>query len=163
MFLCFVEIPSSVEEIVITEKTESSVTLRWNPPIRHSDQDVLYDITCRKCPPSTYFAKPCRERCGSSVTFVPSDENLRETYVTIQGLEENTEYQFVIFSKNQNSLRIHRSNWQGRNANIITDGMAILHVIYFVTRSWSACQKFSKFFQQKKNFKILSKQLCVFL
>ena len=110
-------------EINFIDKTETSVTLVWTraeamPP----EQDVLYDITCKKCP-SGSDNLACKEPCGSFLTFKPSQNNLRYTNVVIQGLDEDTEYQFVIYSKNDNSLRVNRTNWPWKSTTIRTKGM----------------------------------------
>ena len=85
------------------------------------EQDVLYDITCKKCPGSD--SQTCEEPCGSFLTFKPSQNNLKYTNVTIQGLDEDTEYQFVIYLKNENSLRINKTYWPRMNTTIRTKGM----------------------------------------
>jgi hypothetical protein len=90
-----------------------------------SDQAVLYDITCYKCPLRN-DKETCKHPCGTSVNFKPSRNNLTDTQVTVEGLDEDSEYQFTIYSTNQNSLRIDKSNWEGRSVNIITGGMPIL-------------------------------------
>ena len=121
----FIEFPSSVQDVRFISKTKRSVILLWKSPIQLSDQDVLYDITCNKCPTRNDIDEPCKEPCGPLVAFKPSQNNLTDIYVRIQGLEKNTEYQFIIYSKNQNSLRINRTNWEWNAIKIKTEGMVL--------------------------------------
>ncbi|CAB4005869.1 ephrin type-B receptor 1 isoform X4 [Paramuricea clavata] len=113
-------VPSPVREIKFIDKTETSITLQWTPP---SDQGVMYDIKCNKCP-SGSDSGPCVVPCGRLVMFKPSQNNLTQTTLTIQGLDQDTEYQFVIYSKNMNSLRINRTNWKSAMKRIKTEEMS---------------------------------------
>ena len=99
------------------------LTLLWEPPkIRGTtNQDVLYDIKCNKCP-SHGTSGPCNQLCGRLVTFKPSQNNLMCRNVTIQGLQQDTEYLFVIYSKNENSLSINVTNWARFEMKIETAG-----------------------------------------
>lgn len=116
-------IPSAVIDVKFVDRTESSVTLLWEPPIMRgtTNQDVLYNITCHKCPSRT-ASGPCNQLCGRLVTFKPSQNNLMYRNVTIQGLQQDTEYLFVIYSKNENSLRINVTNWARFEMKIETAG-----------------------------------------
>ncbi|XP_028413614.1 proto-oncogene tyrosine-protein kinase receptor Ret-like [Dendronephthya gigantea] len=82
-------------------------------------QDVVYEIVCNKCPSSSYSAL-CEEPCGRSVTFIPSQTDLKHTYVIIHGLDQNTEYYFRIYSKNYYSDRINKTNWKYNEKKIKT-------------------------------------------
>ncbi|CAB4003216.1 ephrin type-A receptor 5 isoform X2 [Paramuricea clavata] len=113
-------VPSPVGDVKYIDKTETSITLLWTPP---PDQGVLYDIECNKCP-SGSDSGSCVVPCGRSVMFIPSQNNLTYTNVTIQGLDQDTEYQFVIYSKNMNSARISRTNWKSAVKKIKTEGMS---------------------------------------
>ena len=114
-------VPSSVKDIIYFENTDvkSSVALIWKSPVRRFNQNVLYDILCNKCS-SPIVSEPCTESCGPSVSFSPSQQNLSYTYVTIQGLKEDTEYQFIIYSRNDNSPRINIMNWKWQAIKIRT-------------------------------------------
>ena len=116
-------VPSVVVDVQFVDKTDSSITLLWEPPITRgtANQDVLYDIKCSKCP-SWSTSAPCNEPCGYSVTFTPSQKHLVYTTVTIQGLQQNTDYLFVIYSTNENSLRINMTNWARFEMKIKTEG-----------------------------------------
>ena len=110
-------------DVKFVDRTESSLTLLWEPPkIRGTtNQDVLYDIKCNKCP-SRSTSGPCNQLCGRLVTFKPSQNNLMCRNVTIQGLQQDTEYLFVIYSKNENSLSINVTNWARFEMKIETAG-----------------------------------------
>ena len=54
--------------------------------------------------------------------FKPSQTDIKYTNVTIQGLDPNTEYQFVIYSKNNYSNRINETNWGRIAKKIKTEG-----------------------------------------
>ena len=120
-------VPSVVLDVQFVDKTDSSITLLWEPPITRgtANQDVLYDIKCSKCP-SWSTSAPCNEPCGYSVTFTPSQKHLVFTTVTIQGLQQNTDYLFVIYSKNENSLRINMTNWARFEMKTKTEGRLLL-------------------------------------
>ena len=110
-----------MENLKFQDKTETSVKLLWEPP-KSSDDDVLYDVECNKCS-SGRSSGQCDQPCGDSVTFKPSQKDLEYGNVTVQGLNEGTEYRFVIYSKNNNSLRIERRNWASKEKKIKTEGM----------------------------------------
>ena len=116
-------VPSVVNDVSFVGKTENAITLLWKVPDFRgtSDQLVLYDIKCNKCPSPTSKSAPCDEPCGGLVRFKPSQNNLISTNVTIQGLKENTEYLFVIYSKNNNSERINMTNWARFEKKIKTE------------------------------------------
>jgi hypothetical protein len=120
-FSFFIEVPSPVRDVKCIDKTETSITLLWKPPLP-PDQGVLYDIKCNKCP-SGSDSGLCEEPCGRLVMFIPSQNNLTYTNVTIQGLDQDTEYEFVIYSKNMNSARINRTNCKSAVKKIKTEGM----------------------------------------
>ncbi|XP_028394333.1 tyrosine-protein kinase receptor Tie-1-like isoform X2 [Dendronephthya gigantea] len=115
-------IPSEVRYIKVLERTETTITLQWQQPQKQY-QGAVYEIECNKCPLSTDSA-PCEEQCGRSVTFIPSQTDLKYTNVIIRGLEQNTEYQFVIYSKNKYSDRINKTNWKNSVKKIKTEGGA---------------------------------------
>ena len=123
------EFPSPVEDVIFLDncKTEDSVTLLWKPPLQQSNHSVLYDVTCNKCL-SRNDSEPCKEPCGAFVTFKPSQNNLVYHLVTVKGLDRDTEYQFVIYSKNQNSLRINRTNWRRKAIRIKTEGITFFYL-----------------------------------
>ncbi|CAB4018688.1 ephrin type-B receptor 6 isoform X1, partial [Paramuricea clavata] len=113
------EVPSPVRDVKFIDKTETSITLLWKPPLP-TKQGLLYDIKCNKCPPGSDSGS-CVEPCGHQVTFKPSQNNLTYTSVNIQGLDQDMEYQFVIYSKNMNSARINRTNWKSAVKKIKTE------------------------------------------
>ena len=57
--------------------------------------------------------------------FKQSQNNLTHTTVTIKGLQQDTEYLFVIYLKNENNLRINVTNWARFEMIIRTEGMLI--------------------------------------
>lgn len=115
-----------MKDVILTAKTENSITLLWKAPDTRgtTSQNVLYDIKCNKCPSRSKSAS-CDEACGGLVKFKPSQNNLTYTNVTIQGLEEGTEYLIVIFSKNENSEYIDITNWARFEKIIKTEGMPL--------------------------------------
>ena len=122
----FIGVPSPVIDVVPRYITASSVTLLWKRPVRLFDQAVLYDVLCSKCP-SGNASVPCKHPCGPLVTFKPSQNDLTYTQVIIEGLDENTEYQFVVYSKNQHSLRLNRTYWKCRAVRMKTKGIDIVN------------------------------------
>ena len=120
IFSFWLGVPSPVTDIKFIGRTETSIRLLWQAP-EPSNQDVLYDIKCNKCTSGSNSGS-CEEPCGRSVTFKPSQNNLTQTNVTIQGLKGETEYEFVIYSKNSNSLRINKTNWASQRKKIKTEG-----------------------------------------
>ena len=96
----------------------------WEPPEKSATtgQRVFYDIECHKCP-SGKDSEFCEEPCGKSVVFKPSGNNLIYTNVTIRGLTQDTEYKFVIYSKNNNSERISKTKWEKFVKKVKTAGM----------------------------------------
>ena len=121
-----------MKDVKFVDKTEKSITFLWQAPDARgtSDQLVQYDIKCNKCPSRSKSA-PCNEPCGQLVTFKPSQNNLVSTNVTIQGLKQDTEYLFVIYSKNKNSEHINMTNWAKFEKKIKTEGMP--YMLYSVT------------------------------
>ena len=115
-----------MKDVKLTDKTENSITLLWKAPDTRgtTNQNVLYDIKCNRCPPRTTTAS-CDEPCRRLVKFKPSQNNLMYTNVTIQGLEEDTEYMFVIYSKIENSEYINITNWARFEKIIKTEGMPL--------------------------------------
>ena len=117
-----------MKDVKFIDKTENSITLLWNKPktTGTTSQNVHYDIKCNKCP-SRSTSAPCDEPCGRLVKFKPSQNDLTYTNVTIQGLEEDTEYLFVIYSKNENSENINMTNWARFKKKIKTEGMLVVY------------------------------------
>ena len=115
-----------MKDVKFVGKTESSITLLWEVPDAPgtTNQDVLYDIKCNKCP-SRSTSAPCHEPCGELVMFKPSQNDLMYTNVTIERLKENTEYLFVIYSKNKNSQSINMTYWARFEKRIKTEGMEV--------------------------------------
>ena len=128
-----VEIPSSVENVKFIDRKDTSVSLLWEQPKTSGTpgQRVFYDIACHKCP-SGKDSGPCVEPCGSSVVFKPSQQNLIYTNVTIRGLIQDTEYKFVIYSKNNNSERINQTKWGKFVKKVKTAGMLKPFFVAFV-------------------------------
>ena len=128
------EIPSPVESVKFIDRTDTSVSLLWEPPETSGKtaQRVFYDIECNKCS-SGKNSGPCVEPCGSSVVFKPSQENLIYTNVTIQGLTQDTEYEFVIYFKNNNSEHISKTKWAKLVKKVKTAGILLLFFVVFLS------------------------------
>ena len=123
-----------MKDVKFVAKTENSITLLWKVPDNPgtTSQNVLYDIKCNKCP---YRSKSvsCNQPCGRLITFKPSQNNLMSTHVTIEGLEADTEYVFVIYSKNENSQHINMTHWARFEKKIKTEGRLLAMVGYLLT------------------------------
>ena len=120
-FFFHLGVPAAVRNVKFKDRTETSVKLFWDPPDL-PDHDVVYEIKCYKCSSGSSSGK-CKESCGPLVKLEPPQRDLTYTNVTIKGLKEDTEYQFIIYSKNNNSLRINMSNWSRAEKKIKTEGM----------------------------------------
>ena len=66
---------------------QSTVILTWLPPkFQGGRNDTVYRVVCDYCPTST--------------TYLPSQDNINETKVTISGLNPTTTYRFQVFAEN---------------------------------------------------------------
>ena len=135
IYICLfiIEIPSPVENVKFIDRKDTSVSLQWEAPktSQTTGQRVFYHIECHKCP-SGKNSGPCVESCGKSVVFKPSQQNLIYTNVSIRGLTQDTEYEFVIYSKNNNSERINQTKWGKFVKKVKTAGMLKPFFVVFV-------------------------------
>ena len=125
-----------MKDVKFVAKTENSITLLWKVPDnpKTTNQNVHYDIKCNKCPYRSKSAL-CDEPCGRLITFKPAQNNLMSTHVTIEGLKADTEYLFVIYSKNENSQHINMTHWARFEKKIKTEGrLAMVGYLLYMAR-----------------------------
>lgn len=81
------EPPTAPRNLTETFVDQSSVILSWIPP-RHlgGRNDTSYRIVC--------------DSCGSGVYYVPSQQGITDTKVTVNGLNPVTTYKFQVYSEN---------------------------------------------------------------
>ena len=103
MFLSFVTIviPSAPRDVKVAFVNQSAVEITWLPPAITGDQThVFYDVDCR-------IRKICSsddclyEACGSDITYIPDNEDLKMTNVSVTGLSSFVNYTFKIHVKNR--------------------------------------------------------------
>lgn len=100
----------------------------WKPPTLYeslSSKIVIYEVDCFECSSSTMSA-PCIKACGPSVRFIPSKTDIESENVTIKDLKSNTEYEFVIYSKNEYNGNIGRSHWARASKKLRTGLLYVL-------------------------------------
>ena len=96
------------------------VVIQWFPPSRKINT-VFYDIGCFKC-----RGDVCDDPCGRKPTYKPSNVDFTWTNVTVENLEANTQYMFVVYSKNNNSVLINGSKWLSVRKRVETEGIFVL-------------------------------------
>ena len=57
--------------------------------------------------------------------YKPSKFNLTQLNVIVVNLEPNTQYMFMVLSKNNNSVLINQSNWSTVRKRVKTEGIPI--------------------------------------
>ena len=129
---CYLGIPSEVQNVIFRDKTSSSVLIKWSPPSRKINT-VFYDIGCFKCK-----GKVCEVPCGRKTTYKPSNVNLTWTNVTVENLEANTQYMFVVYSKNNNSVLINQNEWLRGQTKFKTESICIDFCCFF-SSFYSSC------------------------
>ena len=117
---CYLGIPSKVQNVIFNRKTDSLVVIQWFPPSRKINT-VFYDIGCFKC-----RGDVCDDPCGRKPTYKPSNVDFTWTNVTVENLEANTQYMFVVYSKNNNSVLINGSKWLSVRKRVETEGIFVL-------------------------------------
>lgn len=83
----YAEPPSAPQNLTVNLVNQSTVILSWAAPkYLGGRNDTVYRINC--------------EGCSSSVTYVPSQENLNDTKVAVSGLSPLTTYRFLVYAEN---------------------------------------------------------------
>ena len=88
---------------------------------------VFYDVECFKC-----RGEVCKNPCGSKTMYKPSKFNLTQLNVIVVNLEPNTQYMFMVLSKNNNSVPINQSNWSTVRKRVKTEGIPFFFYFPFV-------------------------------
>ncbi|KAE9530794.1 hypothetical protein AGLY_011256 [Aphis glycines] len=79
--------PSAPQNLTVNFVDQSTVTLSWNPPnFLGGRSDIVYRVTC--------------DMCGPSVVFMPNNEVINDTKITISGLSPVTTYKFHVWAEN---------------------------------------------------------------
>ena len=118
VLFCYLGIPSAVRELKFPHNTDNSVVIQWLSPLRNINT-VFYDIECFKC-----RGQVCEDPCGSKTMYKPSKFNLTQLNVTVENLESNTQYMFVVRSKNNNSVLTNQINWSTVRRKVKTEGIS---------------------------------------
>ncbi|KAL2083977.1 hypothetical protein ACEWY4_019495 [Coilia grayii] len=75
------------------ESSEGGVSLRWRPPQDTGGRsEVWYGVVCRICPSASQSPPSMCSWCGETVTYTPSQSNLRQTKVTLNNLLTRVTY-----------------------------------------------------------------------
>nr|XP_033797853.1 ephrin type-A receptor 3 isoform X2 [Geotrypetes seraphini] len=89
--------PPSSPRNVISNINETSVILDWNWPLDTGGRkDVTFSIICKKCGGQPMVCEPC----SGNVRFVPRQNGLTNTSVTVTDLLAHTNYTFEIEALN---------------------------------------------------------------
>uniref|UniRef100_A0A3Q2PBQ4 Ephrin type-A receptor 7 n=1 Tax=Fundulus heteroclitus TaxID=8078 RepID=A0A3Q2PBQ4_FUNHE len=88
--------PPSAPVNVISSVNGTSVVLEWDRPLDTGGRsDLQYSILCQKCSGEG----PC-EDCNAAVRFIPRQNGLTESRVTVLNLVAHTNYSFRILATN---------------------------------------------------------------
>ncbi|XP_030060109.1 ephrin type-A receptor 3 isoform X2 [Microcaecilia unicolor] len=89
--------PPSTPRNVISNINETSVILDWNWPLDTGGRkDVTFNIICKKCGGQQIVCEPC----SGNVRFIPHQNGLTNTSVTVTDLLAHTNYTFEIEALN---------------------------------------------------------------
>ena len=97
--------------MVATSLSSSHLQLTWRPPLDMGGRsDITYSVSCEHCEGA--LCAPCGER----VHFEPPATALRDTIVTVSGLETQLNYTFTVEVHNG----VSRYNLQRATSSITT-------------------------------------------
>ncbi|XP_030641448.1 ephrin type-B receptor 5 [Chanos chanos] len=83
------------------ESSEGGVSLRWRPPLDMGGRgEVWYAVVCRICPSASDTPPTMCSWCGETVTYAPSQTNLRQTKVTLNNLLTRVTYLIQVQAMN---------------------------------------------------------------
>ncbi|KAL4648370.1 ephrin type-A receptor 2-like isoform X2 [Arapaima gigas] len=84
-------LPSAPRDVYATSITVGKLRLSWQPPLDTGGRDDMsYSVSCERCE-----AAACQP-CGEELRFEPHSSDLRETRVTVVGLELGLNYTFTV-------------------------------------------------------------------
>uniref|UniRef100_UPI00398F18F9 ephrin type-A receptor 7 isoform X2 n=1 Tax=Pristiophorus japonicus TaxID=55135 RepID=UPI00398F18F9 len=89
--------PPSAPQNLIYNINQTTVSLEWGPPADTGGRDdVTYRIMCKRCSWEQGECMPC----GSSISFMPQQSGLADTYVTVVDLLAHANYTFEVEAVN---------------------------------------------------------------
>ncbi|XP_067840857.1 ephrin type-A receptor 7 isoform X3 [Heptranchias perlo] len=89
--------PPSAPQNLIYNINQTTVSLEWGPPADTGGRDdVTYRIMCKRCSWEQGECVPC----GSSISFMPQQSGLADTYVTVMDLLAHANYTFEVEAVN---------------------------------------------------------------
>ncbi|KAM7434137.1 hypothetical protein ABFA07_015738 [Porites harrisoni] len=87
------------------------VVIKWERSPDDSDGKLRYVVDCFSCKSSKY--KDCNEACGPSVQYMPSQDNITNVAVTINGLPSDSFLKFRVYSVSElNEEEKDRDKWK---------------------------------------------------
>ena len=97
------------------------VVIKWERSPDDSDGKLRYVLDCFSCKSSKY--KDCNEACGPSVQYMPSQDNITNVAVTINGLPSDSFLKFRVYSVSElNEEEKDRDKWKYVTVLVKTKG-----------------------------------------
>ena len=95
--------------------------IKWEHSPADSDGKLRYAVDCFRCKSSKY--KDCNEPCGPSVQYMPSQDNIINVTVTINGLHPDSFLKFRVYSVSElNKQEKDRDKWKYVTVSVKTKG-----------------------------------------
>ena len=97
------------------------VVIKWERSPDDRDGKLRYVVDCFSCKSSKY--KDCNEACGPSVQYMPSQDNITNVAVTINGLPSDSFLKFRVYSVSElNEEEKDRDKWKYVTVLVKTKG-----------------------------------------
>ncbi|KAI8488368.1 Ephrin type-B receptor 3, partial [Branchiostoma belcheri] len=88
--------PPSKPRNIVSTVNKTTVDLSWEAPLDDGGRDdLVFKVVCQQCSESGVCTQ-----CDDSVQYVPSKDDIRATWVKIQGLMAHTRYKFEVHAEN---------------------------------------------------------------
>ena len=97
------------------------VVIKWERSADDGNGKLKYAIDCFSCKSSKYT--DCNEACGPSVQYMPSQHNITNVTVTINGLPSDSFLKFRVYSVSElNEEEKDRDKWNYVTVSVKTKG-----------------------------------------
>ena len=97
------------------------VVIKWERSLDDSGGMLRYAVDCFICKSSNY--KVCNEPCGTGVQYMPSQDNITNVAVTINGLPSDSFIKFRVYSVSElNEEEKDRDKWKYVMVSVKTKG-----------------------------------------
>ena len=97
------------------------VVIKWERSLDDSGGMLRYVVDCFICKSSNY--KVCNEPCGTGVQYMPSQDNITNVAVTINGLPSDSFIKFRVYSVSElNEEEKDRDKWKYVMVSVKTKG-----------------------------------------